>query len=324
MLSARTRGDIAIRRVRTPCGRSPGHVIVGLRNRHSTRIGFTAAGSRAGLWLCLSLAAVAWSQPAIAWGDYGHKIICEIAFQELETTARERVKVLIRLDPEFRYFSDSCVWPDHPRQRAKEHFINLPRSVLSVNDTNCPLSDQCLFTAIEDELQLLSDSKSSNRQSLAALKFLGHWVGDIHQPLHVAFEDDRGGNAVRVDGHPELSLHKVWDREIIASGLKGKVRQIAAKLRDEIGSADRSAWLRTGTAHWAQESYAIATSPTLGYCFRREGACWYGPGTPKYSYGKEQRTIRVDERYLGTHLPTVIERLKMAGVRLGYLLNDAF
>jgi hypothetical protein len=42
-----------------------------------------------------------WPLPALAWGDLGHRIICEIAFQELNDTARERVKAMIRRDPEF-------------------------------------------------------------------------------------------------------------------------------------------------------------------------------------------------------------------------------
>jgi S1/P1 Nuclease len=54
--------------------------------------------------------------PALAWGDIGHRIICEIAFQELQPTARERVKAIIRRDPEFDTFAESCTWPDQPRR----------------------------------------------------------------------------------------------------------------------------------------------------------------------------------------------------------------
>jgi hypothetical protein len=67
--------------------------------------------------------------PALAWSDVGHRIICEIAFQELEPTARERVKAMIRRDPEFATFADACTWPDHTRQRKVEHYVNLPRDV---------------------------------------------------------------------------------------------------------------------------------------------------------------------------------------------------
>jgi S1/P1 Nuclease len=46
---------------------------------------------------------------------------------------------------------------------------------------------------------------------LIVLKSVGHWVGDIHQPLHVSFVDDRGGNNIRVSGQCAGNLHATWD-----------------------------------------------------------------------------------------------------------------
>jgi len=63
-----------------------------------------------------------------AWGDTGHHIICEIAFQELNPQARARVIQRLQGDPDFSAFSKAFTWPDHPRQRALEHFVNLPRA----------------------------------------------------------------------------------------------------------------------------------------------------------------------------------------------------
>ena len=68
--------------------------------------------------------------PALAWGDLGHRIICEITFQELEPTARERVKAMIQRDSEFDTFAESCAWPDHPRRRATEHYVNRKRPAI--------------------------------------------------------------------------------------------------------------------------------------------------------------------------------------------------
>jgi hypothetical protein len=62
-----------------------------------------------------------------AWGDTGHLIICEIAFQELNPQARIQIIQLLQGDPDFTLFSKACTWPDHPRKRASEHFVNLPR-----------------------------------------------------------------------------------------------------------------------------------------------------------------------------------------------------
>jgi hypothetical protein len=140
------------------------------------------------------------SGPALAWSDVGHRVICEIAFQELGSIARDRVKQLIQLDPEFDAFAESCAWPDHPRRRATEHYVNLPRDADGLEEDPCPLATDCVVTAIEKDLAVLSSSSATEQERLEALKYLGHWVGDVHQPLHVSFEDDRGGNEVGVSG----------------------------------------------------------------------------------------------------------------------------
>ena len=60
---------------------------------------------------------------------------------------------------------------------------------------------------------MLSSSSATEQETLEALKYLGHWVGDVHQPLHVSFEDDRGGNEIGVSGGVcSHNLHAVWDR----------------------------------------------------------------------------------------------------------------
>ena len=64
---------------------------------------------------------------ALAWGGLGHETICELALRELDDSARRRVIALIQLDEEFTTFRASCNWADRPRQRASEHFANLPR-----------------------------------------------------------------------------------------------------------------------------------------------------------------------------------------------------
>ena len=57
--------------------------------------------------------------PALAWGGLGHEAVCELAFQELDDTARQRVAQLIALDERYDTFRASCNWPDRPEQRAR-------------------------------------------------------------------------------------------------------------------------------------------------------------------------------------------------------------
>jgi hypothetical protein len=132
---------------------------------------FVGRWMRAGVVMLLSLLA---AQDVAAWGDTGHHIICEIAFQELNPQARARVIQLLRQDPDFQLFSKACTWPDHPRTRASEPFVNLPRSAASIGDDPCPLDDICVVTAIDADFTVLSQASASEAEKLTALKYLGH------------------------------------------------------------------------------------------------------------------------------------------------------
>jgi len=79
--------------------------------------------------LLLVLGSIGVAAPAWAWGDLGHKIVCQIAFQELNDKARAEVVRLIALDSTFDSFTEACTWPDHPHKRAEEHFISVPRTL---------------------------------------------------------------------------------------------------------------------------------------------------------------------------------------------------
>jgi len=179
--------------------------------------------------LILVIVAIGGASSAWAWGDLGHKIVCQIAFQELNAKARAEVVRLIALDSTFDSFTDACTWPDHPRKRAEEHFINVPRTLHTIATAQCLAVSKCLFTAIVTDLEVLGTS-SDDQANLESLKFLGHWVGDIHQPLHVSFADDRGGNFIRESGPCENSLHTVWDTCIIEKKLGMDPQTVARDL----------------------------------------------------------------------------------------------
>ena len=153
---------------------------------------------------------------ASAWGELGHQIICQIAYLELKPEIKARVDALIAIDPKFQTFADACTWPDKfPRIRSIEHFLNVPRTDQTVDPAHlCPVADRCVASAILNDTRDLAFSTDVNDQ-LRLLKSLGHWVGDIHQPFHVAFEDDKGGNAIQVTGLCARNLHAVWDSCII-------------------------------------------------------------------------------------------------------------
>lgn len=258
-----------------------------------------------------------------AWGNTAHKIICEIAFKELNPQARAEVERLIGLDPEFSTFSDSCTWPSYPRRRSKEHYVNLRRSMVRLTNDPCPTADKCVVTAIESDFKILTDAAVSDAGKLRALKFLGHWVGDVHQPLHVSFGDDRGGNLIWGTGPCVRELHGVWDDCILETKLGTDVGSIATKLRRAVTPADRSQWNNLDVKTWANESFNIATSEAVEYCIKKKGACWYAPDRLKLDRAGEIKVVVVDNAYMEQHLPVIRKRLMQAGIRLGYMLNLA-
>jgi hypothetical protein len=75
---------------------------------------------------------------------------------------------------------------------------------------------------------------------------------------------------------------------------------------------------------WANESFAISTSPSVGYCVRADAGCWYGPNNELLDEGEPERVVAVDRAYTETQVPVVREQLVKAGVRLAWLLGRAF
>ena len=259
----------------------------------------------------------------MTWGGLGHEAICELAFRELDHTARQRVIALIRQDQEFTTFRASCNWADRPRQRATEHFVNLPRDASGLDDIECPLAAECVVSAIKHDFAVLASPDATDEEKLAALKFLGHWVGDIHQPLHAASQDDRGGNHIRTLGSSCESLHTLWDSCIVEERLGMHPLTIVRELRAGITDEQRAEWLASDPVAWANESVEIAREPEVGYCVMVGDTCQYAADNRGFDEGEPERVVVVDDDYLDMHASVARERIAMAAVRLAGLLNRA-
>lgn len=258
-----------------------------------------------------------------AWGETGHRVVCQIAYDEMLPDARLELDRLLALDPDFDSFADSCLFADSPeRIRWQDHFINFPRATRAVSTAECPMAETCAFAAIHSDFLVLMDSQASDLEKLLALKLLGHWVGDVHQPMHVSFQDDRGANSNHVDPYDEdASLHGVWDYSIITHSLGDNYREIAVDLGGSISASQRTAWKYDSPIEWVNESFQITISPAARYCVRKQGACWYSSDNMMLDQGEEWRNLTIAENYLQLHAPVVELRLQQAGIRLAQLLN---
>lgn len=258
-----------------------------------------------------------------AWGDLGHQIICEIAFQELKRPALTNVKLLLRNDEEFKLFSKACTWPDHPRIRAQEHYVNLQRDAASIGTDPCPVSSRCVVTAVLNDMRDLALTDDQSDQ-LRLLKSLSHWVGDIHQPMHVSFSENKGANKIHAGAPCNTNLHAVWDTCVIKEAIGRGAKSVADDLRSEITDAQRQTWTtsqldKKAVVGWANESFRITVHPSLKYCVMEDGVCRYS--AHDVIFAGSVKDVKADKAYLKNHAVVVRSRLKMAAIRLAYLLN---
>jgi len=300
--------------------------------------------------LLAALAIVALSiGPAWGWGDEAHKIVCEIATGLLTGEEQREVKALVRAlgrpDGErYAHLATACTFADTARAKAREqaeavrqglpakaaklapwsrfaaldrwHFLNLGRGARHVPQEPCT---ECVLGAIAFHRKHLADRTLSPAARGEALALLGHWVADAHQPLHVAYEDDRGGNEIdRITGVYEgaRNLHDVWDNAILARarterGLRDW-RAYARFLVSGIDPEDRKRWEAADPRAWADESYALATEDAFRYCRWEAGTC--------RALGRERH---LGGSYQARFQPVMERRLQQAAVRLARTIRDA-
>jgi hypothetical protein len=135
-------------------------------------------------------------------------------------------------------------------------------------------------------------------------------VGDIHQPLHVSFVDDRGGNNVRVNGQCAWNLHATWDTCLVLYAVGPDAADAATDLLSAIGPDVRARWAASEPRDWANECFAISEAVKTGYCVMHGPSCDAGAGS-----------MSIGADYLDANEPVVKEQLqKAACVSLGSLI----
>lgn len=305
---------------------------------------------------------------ARAWGCEGHQVVAYIAEAHLNPRARAAaLKILAAspIDPNLsRYcqprstdpLADASTWADDYRTRHPEtgpwHFIDIPRGARKGPIAPyCPPATRCVVSALQEQLRTLKNPKSSAAARADALRFIIHFVGDIHQPLHDATNNDEGGNCIPVEffGEPpketdaaresfEPNLHWVWDVGIIdkfafpsitrSIGSVDHARMLAGEFSGRFQSQIR-AWESQPIdfAAWAWESHALADSIAYGKLPR---AIPIEPPRSINSCADDNhvalRMLRLNENlgdaYESAAAPVVQEQLAKAGARLAALLNS--
>ena len=140
------------------------------------------------------------------------------------------------------------------------HYVNLPKDANTYDQQRYCKLRNCIVEAIAWYLQVLKSPDAPRNEKRTALRFVAHLVGDIHQPLHAGFAEDRGGTSVEVrfNGRKE-NLHSLWDTALVELE-QGTPAEIAARIQNGISSEDRQQWQQGTAAEWALESLAVVRS----------------------------------------------------------------
>jgi len=153
---------------------------------------------------------------AHAWGREGHQVVANLAATQLTAKARAEVNRLLALEPGETLQSIST-WPDEYRGAATGswHYVNFPRDTCNYDAArDCP-DGKCVVGMIGKQFEILA-SNLPDETRLKALKYVVHFVADVHQPLHAGYFDDKGGNTYQLQafGHG-TNLHALWDSGLI-------------------------------------------------------------------------------------------------------------
>ncbi len=305
---------------------------------------------RAWLALCITTLVGVLPGTVLAWGDEGHRFIARLAESRLAPATARQVDELLRLEAvhgvpgcTVNSLADAAVWADCLRRYRSEwshtfawHYDDIPLCGEANRETYCP-DGNCLSAQTTRLLAVLADSHAPERRRLEALKFIAHFIGDAHQPLHAADNHDRGGNDVplRVPSaqEPRMNLHRLWDTELVERSLQtGRRRSLSGAASAPEGptfDASQAALWANGTVfEWMAESHALAVREVYPR-LPAPPACDTGDKRPAFGQPAETRSRRVpdrqtvDDRYIEAEADTVREQLLKAGVRLAEVLNRA-
>lgn len=253
--------------------------------------------------------------PVWAWGAQGHRITGRVA--EAFLTPRARIAIQSLLGGET--IANATTWMDQEKHhlgpvKAQWHYTN--QAVCGTPVIRCPKGN-CLTTRLPGLIEEIGDPRLSTQQRAVALRMVIHLMGDLHQPLHVSDNGDRGGNDVTVmfagARKPlERNLHEVWDVELVKRELRGVSDEKYAEQLVASAKADLDTIRRGNISNWAAHSYSLAKE--VAYA-----------DLPGWRCGATASTVvALDARYLATGRAIVQMQLRDAGVRLAEVLNRAF
>ena len=235
------------------------------------------------------------------WGKTGHRATGEIAEKYLTKKAKKEIdKLLNGYSLAFvSTYADDIKSDDKYKKYYTWHYVNFP---IGSNYESHPKSETGdLIEGINTCIKFLKDESCSKEDKVFHLKMLVHFIGDLHQPLHIGRAEDRGGNDIKLQWfYKDTNLHAVWDSKMIDgygmsyTELANSTQKLSSQQLESIQNGSPVDWMND-SRKLCEEVYTSAESgENLRY---------------RYSYD---------------YMDTVRLQLQKGGIRLASLLNDIF
>lgn len=235
------------------------------------------------------------------WGKTGHRAVAAIADQYLTGRAKRKIaKLLHQQSTAFvSTFGDEMKSDKRYKEFYSWHFVNMPFDQTYQESIKNPKGD--LVTGIAYCKKIITDQNASEDDRAFYLKLLIHLIGDLHQPLHVGLEEDKGGNDIKLQWQfKDTNLHSVWDSKMIDD-----YKMSYTELADNANylTKEQVKAIQEGTVvDWVNESQQVAKQI--------------------YASAHEGDNLRYDYMYL--YFDTLRSQLQKGGIRLAKELNELF
>lgn len=290
-----------------------------------------------------------------AWGCKGHQTVALIAEKQLTPQARELLEKLLSenpVDPQLKRYcgsatrdliADASTWADDVRGERKNgpwHYIDIPRGASRGPIAQFCGNNGCVTQAIADQVAILKNRNADPRARAEALRYVVHFVGDLHMPLHATTNNDEGGNCVPVryfrrspqEHHDSFTpnLHGLWDTAILERDMEGAEPAEYAEFLSATFSGEIPKWQAAGiqVEDWAWESHNFAETIVYGALMPKvpvETPAEVHSCADANHIGERMLYLNIfaGENYQQAAAPIVEQRIAQAGTRLALILNEA-
>lgn len=270
-----------------------------------------------------------------ALGKLGHQLVCELAYQHLSPAKQHNIDKLLSLLPKkekhrinkYNYrpknepinFAKACTWADAIKHNKKYkhlkawHYINVPRNTKQItpNILKKHCKANCITHAITTHAKQFHTT-THTWQKTQALMLLGHWLGDLHQPLHVSFASDLGGNKNKIKSTTKCkNLHWYWD-ECLLTTHKKPYEETLKDLNQQWRSSPIKQWQNSTLTSWTNGSFQLIKEPSFLYCEFKNTLC-----------KRKTTKIQIGDSYHHKYSPILQKQIIKAAARLVAIIDTA-